>query len=263
MTDVLTVVKVGGAVLDDEARCARVLSSFASIGSRALLVHGGGVVASEMQRRLGVEPVMIGGRRVTDDETLRIVTMTYAGWINKTIAARLRATGCNALGIAASDGGIVRAERRPVTPVDYGHVGNVLAVDAAALLRLMAAGFTPVVAPITSDAQGALLNTNADTIAAEIAIALAQTSDVTLFYCFEHDGVLADVHDAHSRLRTLSRLEARALERAGVIGGGMLPKLENAFRAAELGVRRVVVCNADDLAAVADGVALHGTEITP
>lgn len=263
MRDGLTVVKVGGAVLDDEARCARMLSAFASIGSRALLVHGGGVVASEMQRRLGIEPVMIGGRRVTDDETLRIVAMTYAGWINKRLAAQLRAVGCNALGIAASDGGIVRAERRPVTPVDYGHVGNVLAVDAVALQRLMAAGFTPVIAPITSDAEGALLNTNADTIAAEIAVALAQTSDVTLLYCFEHDGVLADVHDAHSRLRTLSRLEARALERAGAIDGGMLPKLENAFRAAELGVRRVVVCNADDLGEVAEAVALHGTEITP
>jgi acetylglutamate kinase len=262
MTDALTVVKVGGAVLDDEARCTRVLSAFASIGSHALLVHGGGVLASEMQRRLGIEPVMIGGRRVTDDETLRVVTMTYAGWINKNIAARLRAAGCNALGIAASDGGIVQAERRSATPLDYGHVGNVLAVDAVALLRLLAAGFTPVVAPITSDAEGALLNTNADTIAAEIAIALGQSSDVTLLYCFEHDGVLADVHDARSRLRTLSRLEARALERAGVIGGGMLPKLENAFRAAELGVRRVVVCNADDLGAVTKGGAPCGTEIT-
>ncbi len=262
MRDAVTVVKVGGTVLDDPVRCDAFLSAFASVGSPRVLVHGGGAIASDMQHRMGVAPVMVDGRRVTDDETLRIVTMTYAGWINTSLTARLLALGCRTHGIAACSGGLVRARRRSAHPVDFGHVGDVTSVDASVLRHLLAGDCTPVVAPITADEDGALLNTNADTIAAELAIALAASSDVTLLYCFERDGVLADMRDAQSRVRTLSRLEARALEGAGAIGGGMMPKLANAFRAAEQGVRRVVVCNADDLGVVMDDAGQHGTEIT-
>lgn len=251
----LTVVKVGGAVVEDEARLGSLLAAFAAISGRKVLVHGGGRSATAMAARLGIESRMVGGRRITDRSMLEVATMVYGGLVNKNIVARLQAADVDAIGLTGADGDVIHSHKRPVKDVDYGFVGDVDRVDGDMLSRLVEAGMTPVMAPLTHDGLGNMLNTNADTIAAETAKALAARYDVTLVYCFEKKGVLADPDDDDSLITLITRADFERLVADGTISGGMLPKLENAFSAIFSGVSRVNIT----LATAIDG--LHGTII--
>ena len=235
----LTIVKVGGAVVEDEARLARLLADFGSIEGRKVLVHGGGRRATAIASRLGIESKMVGGRRVTDAAMLEVVTMVYGGLVNKNVVARLQAAGVDALGLTGADIDVIRSHKRPVKDVDYGYVGDVERADGDKLARLIEAGITPVMAPLTHDGQGHLLNTNADTIAAETAKALAAHYDVTLIFCFEKKGVLANPDDDDSVIPVMTRADFARYVADGTVAGGMLPKLENAFGAIDAGVSRV------------------------
>lgn len=227
------VVKIGGNVVDDEVALDAVLDRCAAWADPFILVHGGGKVATQMAAALGVEQTMVDGRRITDAATLRIVTMTYAGLINKTIVARLQARGVNALGLTGADGDLLRAHRRRNTTTDFGFVGDVDHVRGERLRQLLQAGFQVVLAPLTHDGAGTMLNTNADTIAAEVAIALGAGTRLT--YLFDLPGVMLDVADVGSVLPELDRQRADTLIAEGRVVKGMRPKLDNAFRAAAAG----------------------------
>ncbi len=253
----LTIVKVGGAVVEDSARLDSLLSDFAAIDGRKVLVHGGGRRATAIASRLGVESRMVDGRRVTDGAMLEVVTMVYGGLVNKDIVARLQARGINSIGLTGADGGVILSHKRPVKDVDYGFVGDVDRVDGSRLASLIEGGFTPVMAPLTHDGHGQMLNTNADTIAAETAKALAERYDVTLMYCFEKPGVMAEPDDDSTLIPVITRQDFRRLKADGTVTGGMLPKLENAFSAIDAGVSRVNIT----LATAIDG--RHGTMVVP
>lgn len=243
----LTIVKVGGAVVEDEAAAASLLAAFSALEGRKVLVHGGGRGATAMASRLGVESRMVNGRRVTDEETLRVVTMVYGGLVNKNLVARLQALGVDALGLTGADIDVIRSRKRPVGEVDYGFVGDVERVDADKLGRLVESGVTPVMAPLTHDGRGQILNTNADTIASETAKALARDYDVTLVYCFEKRGVLASADDEDSVIPRITRSDFERYKADGTVSGGMLPKLENALAAIDAGVKRVIITSSTDL----------------
>ncbi len=251
----LTIVKVGGAVVEDEARLSRLLADFSAIEGRKVLVHGGGRRATAVASSLGIESKMVGGRRITDSQMLEVVTMVYGGLVNKNIVARLQACGINALGLTGADIDVIRSHKRPVKDVDYGFVGDVERVDGGKLSQLIEAGITPVMAPLTHDGQGNMLNTNADTIAAETAKALAGQYDVTLIFSFEKKGVLARPDDDDSLIPVITRADYMRYAADGTVLGGMLPKLENAFNAISAGVSRVNIT----LATAIDG--RHGTMI--
>jgi acetylglutamate kinase len=253
----LTIVKVGGAVVEDSARLDSLLSAFAAIDGRKVLVHGGGRRATAIASRLSVESRMVDGRRVTDGAMLEVVTMVYGGLVNKDIVARLQARGINSIGLTGADGGVILSHKRPVKDVDYGFVGDVDRVDGSRLSSLIEGGFTPVMAPLTHDGHGQMLNTNADTIAAETAKALAERYDVTLMYCFEKPGVMAEPDDDSTLIPVITRQDFRRLKADGTVTGGMLPKLENAFSAIDAGVSRVNIT----LATAIDG--RHGTMVVP
>ena len=243
----LTVVKVGGAVVEDDSRLAALLDSFSRISGAKILVHGGGRSATKIAAALGIESKMVDGRRVTDAEMLRIVTMVYGGLVNKNVVAQLQARGENAVGLTGADMDVIRSHKRPVKDVDYGFVGDVDRVDAAVLQNLINQGATPVMAPLTHDGQGHILNTNADTIAAETAKAMSASYDVTLVYAFEKKGVLANPDDDNSVIRHINKEEYALLKSQGAIAGGMVPKLDNAFSAIERGVGRVAITANTDL----------------
>lgn len=244
-------------MVEDNDRLRRFLSGFAAARGRKVLVHGGGRRATAVAARLGVESRMVDGRRITDKDMLEVVTMVYGGLVNKNIVAGLQAIGVNALGLTGADADAVRSHKRPVKDIDYGYVGDVDRVAADRLSTLIEAGITPVMAPLTHDGQGCLLNTNADTIAAETAKALAAMYDVTLVFCFEKKGVLADPDDDDSVIPVITRADYARLAASGTVAGGMLPKLDNAFAALEAGVSRVNIT----LATAIDG--RHGTMIVP
>ena len=251
----LTVIKVGGAVVENDGSLDSLLRGFAAVEGRKVLVHGGGRRATAVAASLGIESRMVGGRRVTDGDMLDVVTMVYGGLVNKNVVARLQALGVDALGLTGADMDVIRSHKRPVKDVDYGFVGDVERVDGAKLARLIEAGVTPVMAPLTHDGRGRMLNTNADTIAAETAKALAADYDVTLVYCFEKPGVLADPDDDSSLIPVITRQDFARLAADGTVAGGMLPKLENAFTAISAGVARVnITC-----ATAIDG--RHGTMV--
>jgi acetylglutamate kinase len=254
MKERLTVVKVGGAVVEDEGQLTQLLKNFAAIEGRKVLVHGGGRKATKMAERLGIETQMVNGRRVTDAAMLEVVTMVYGGLVNKQVVARLQAAGVNALGLTGADASVMLSHRRPPVPctaeipqstehatIDYGFVGDVDRADGQMLARLIEAGITPVMAPLTHDGKGTILNTNADTIAQETAKALAPLYDVTLIYAFEKRGVLANPDDDDSVIPTITRQDFLRYKADGTISGGMLPKIENALQAVESGVSRVVI----------------------
>ena len=246
----LKVVKIGGNIVDNPEKLDRFLVDFASLPEPKILVHGGGKVATTVAKALGIETQMVGGRRVTDAETLKVVTMVYAGLINKTIVSKLQA-GCNAVGLSGADGGFIRSQRRNPVPVDYGWVGDPLP-DRFGLpmaRTLIDAGYTVVAAPITLDAAGeGLLNTNADTVAQTIAVGMSGVYDTELVYCFEKKGVLRNADDDdNSVIPEITPQRFAELKAAGVVADGMLPKLENAFRAIDNGVRSVVICSAEAL----------------
>ena len=239
--DKLTLIKVGGKIVEEEATLAQLLTDFASIEGFKVLVHGGGRSATKIAAQLGIESQMVNGRRITDAETLKVVTMVYGGLVNKTIVAGLQAMDVNALGLTGADMNLMRSVKRPVKDVDYGFVGDVKEVNADLLATLIRQGIVPVLAPLTHDKEGHLLNTNADTIAGEAAKALAKHFDVTLVYCFEKKGVLADENDDDSVIPTINRTDFAEYVSTGVIQGGMIPKLENSFEAIDAGVKQVVI----------------------
>ena len=241
----LTLIKVGGKIVEEQATLSRLLASFAAIPGRKVLVHGGGRSATAMAARLGIESRMVNGRRITDKPMLEVVTMVYAGLVNKNIVAGLQALGVNALGMTGADMNILLSDKRPVGEVDYGYVGDVRRVDAAALSALIEMGVVPVIAPLTHDGQGSMLNTNADTMAGETAKALASRYEVSLVYCFEKRGVLRDENDDNSVIAEMTRQQFETYRAEGVVQGGMIPKLENAFDAIRHGVREVIITRAD------------------
>ncbi len=244
MKEKLTIIKVGGKVVEDDASLRLLLSDFAAIEGKKLLVHGGGRSATKLAADLGIETKMVNGRRITDESMLRIVTMVYGGLVNKTIVAQLQSIGINALGLTGADMNAIRSVKRPVKDVDYGFVGDVEKVDGEMLSYLINKGIVPVMAPLTHDGEGHILNTNADTIAGETAKALASYFDVTLMYCFEKKGVLRDENDDDSVISSINQEDFQRLVAEKVIQGGMIPKLENAFSAISSGVEEVVITSA-------------------
>jgi acetylglutamate kinase len=260
MKEKLTIVKVGGAVVEDELQLSQLLRNFSAIEGRKVLVHGGGRKATKMAERLGIETKMVNGRRITDSDMLEVVTMVYGGLVNKNLVARLQANGVNAIGLTGADADIIRSHKRPIKvvdglPVDYGFVGDVDNVANETLAHLIEAGITPVMAPLTHDGEGHILNTNADTIASETAKALAQQYDVTLIFSFEKKGVLSNPDDDDSVIPVITRTLFEKYKADGTISGGMLPKIENALSAVDAGVSKVIIT----LATAIDGQ--HGTVI--
>ncbi len=261
----LTVIKVGGKIVEDESTLRQLLQDFSSIQGPKVLVHGGGRSATKIAAQLGIESTMIGGRRVTDSDMLRVVTMVYGGLVNKTIVARLQACGINALGLTGADMNAIRSHKRPLkkvtlddgteSMVDFGFVGDVDSADGEMLASLINRGITPVMAPLTHDGRGNLLNTNADTIASTTAKALAPFFDVTLIFSFEHAGVLLNPDDESSVIPHIDAALFEQYKADGTISGGMIPKIENALEAIRAGVKKVIITRADAI----DGT--HGTII--
>ena len=245
--DKLTIVKVGGKIVEEEASLRRLLSDFGNISGNKILVHGGGRSATAMAERLGIETKMVGGRRITDKDMLDVVTMVYGGLVNKNIVAGLQGLGCNAVGFTGADMDIIRAMKRPVKDIDYGFVGDVIDVNTKELRVMLSQGVSPVMAPLTHDGKGLLLNTNADTIASELATALSEYYKVFLIYCFEKDGVLSNPEDDTSVIYDLNPELYAEYKANGAIGAGMIPKLDNAFKALHNGVFEVIITNAKNL----------------
>lgn len=243
----LTIIKVGGKIVEEENTLKQLLERFSKIEGKKVLVHGGGRSATALATKLGIESKMVDGRRITDAETLKVVTMVYAGLVNKNIVANLQSLGLNALGLTGADMNYMRSDKRPVKTVDYGFVGDVKEVNASLLADLISKDVVPVLAPLTHDKKGNLLNTNADTIAGEAAKALAQYFDVTLTYCFEKKGVLRDENDDDSVIAEINPQLFQEYVEKGIIQGGMIPKLENSFAAINAGVAKVVITKADEL----------------
>lgn len=245
--EIVTVIKVGGAVVEDASSLQTFLAQFAAVEGHKVLVHGGGRSATAMAARLGIETKMLDGRRITDEAMLEVVTMVYGGLVNKNIVARMQATGVNAIGLTGADLDCIRSDKRPSVPIDYGYAGDVRKVNGAALHTLLEAGFVPVMAPLTHNGKGQLLNTNADTIAAEVAKGLVPYYDVTLTFCFEKKGVLSNPADEDSVIPRINRTQYNALVADGTLSGGMLPKFHNAFAALDAGVTSVVITSAVNL----------------
>lgn len=238
----LTIVKVGGAVVEDETQLSQLLKDFSAIEGFKVLIHGGGRRATQVAASLGIESKMVGGRRITDADMLSVVTMVYGGLVNKNLVARLQANGVNALGLTGADIDVIRSHKRPIKDgVDFGFVGDVDKADGKMLSKLIEAGITPVMAPLTHDGQGHILNTNADTIASEAAKALAPYYDVTLIFSFEKKGVLSNPDDDDSVIPTITRADFERYKADGTISGGMLPKIENALSAIDAGVSKVII----------------------
>ena len=250
MKEKLTIVKVGGAVVEDEAQLTQLLHNFCAIQGKKVLVHGGGRRATQVAAQLGIETKMVNGRRITDADMLRVVTMVYGGLVNKSLVARLQACGINALGLTGADIDVIRSHKRPMKDgIDYGYVGDVDTTNGRMLSRLINEGITPIMAPLTHDGQGNILNTNADTIASETAKALAPYYDVTLIFSFEKKGVLRNPEDDDSVIPVITHDDFIRLKADGTISGGMLPKIENALAAIDAGVSRVIIA----LATAIDG----------
>ena len=246
--DRITIIKVGGKVVENEASLNALLDQFVRISGNKLLVHGGGTTATEIAGKLGIETKMVDGRRITDKETLDVVTMVYGGLVNKKIVAGLQARNCNAIGLTGADLDLIRAKKRPTEPIDFGFVGDIEEVNSKELRLLINENIVPVLAPLTHDGKGSILNTNADTITSEVAKELAGYFNVYLFYCFEKKGVLQDENDESSLIYEIDQTKFKDYINSGVISGGMIPKLENAFSAKRKGVREVLITNPENIA---------------
>lgn len=259
----LTIVKIGGNVIDNSENLHQFLLDFTALLGDKILVHGGGKIATELGESLGIEAKMVDGRRITDIETLRIVTMVYAGLINKNMVAQLQAKGSNAIGLTGADGNIIKAKKRPIKEIDYGFVGDLdeNSVSAETLDSLLKAGLVPVLCAITHDGETQLLNTNADTIASSVAVAMSALYETRLVYCFEKKGVLKDINDDNSVVKEIKADEFDGLKADGTVQGGMIPKLHNAFEAIKKGVSAVYIGKADELAELAEGT--FGTKMNP
>ena len=259
--DKLTVIKIGGNIIDDEAKLSSFLKSFATISGKKILVHGGGKVATKIGDTIGIESKYVDGRRITDAATIDLVTMVYGGLVNKKIIAQLQAYACNAIGVTGVDGNLIPATKRPVKEIDYGFVGDVLSSQIAtdSWELLLNNGMVPVVAPLTHDGQGQILNTNADTMAQEIAKALSSVYEVSLVYSFEKAGVLLDANDDSTVINKLNPKYYDQLKEEQKIFAGMIPKLDNAFAALNSGVKKVIIGNAEQLTELIAGTS--GTTI--
>ena len=255
----LYVIKIGGNIVDNPALLTACLQSFAKVNGQAILVHGGGKLASSIANSMGVQQTMVDGRRITDEATLKIVTMVYAGYINKNIVAQLQAAGVDAIGLSGVDGNLILAHKRINAAIDFGMVGDIDAVNTNLLLQLLSKNSRLVIAPITHDGKGQLLNTNADTIAQSIATALATTYLVHLIYGFEKEGVLKDVNDSNSLVAQLDTLLYKKWKEEKIIFEGMIPKIDNAFSALEHGVQSVIIGKAEKMGELIKGTA--GTTI--
>jgi acetylglutamate kinase len=243
----IKVIKVGGKILEEEQSLLQLLDNFAAIEGKKVLVHGGGRLATTIGEKLGIESKYVDGRRITDAETLQVVTMVYGGLANKTVVAKLQARDCNALGLTGADMNIILAEKRPVKTIDYGYVGDVKKVDGKRLSSLIDLDIVPVMAPLTHDKKGNILNTNADTIAAETAKGLSAFYDVSLVYCFEKAGVLMDEHNDESVIANITPESYKKLKADNTIHSGMIPKLDNAFDALKQGVKEVIITNVESI----------------
>ena len=241
MKEKLNIIKVGGTIVEEESSLSGLLMSFAALRGLKILVHGGGKIATAVAQKLGIESQMINGRRVTSAEMLKVVTMVYGGLVNKNIVARLQALGVNAIGLTGADMNIIMSVKRPAEIVNFGYVGDVKYVNVKALSSLLESGAVPVLAPLTHDKEGTMLNTNADTIASSVAQALSKDFDVTLTYCSSMPGVLSDMNDTSSVLSSITPAQFEPLVGKGVITEGMIPKLQNAFEAISAGVKKVVI----------------------
>jgi acetylglutamate kinase len=256
----LFVVKIGGNIIDDPGKLSSFLHSFAKLEGNKILVHGGGKLATQLAENMKVPQQMVDGRRITDAETLKIVTMVYAGYINKNIVAQLQANGCNAIGLTGTDGNAILAHKRVNATIDYGFAGDIDEINAGFIKSLLMEEMTVVVAPITHNKKGQLLNTNADTIAQEIAKALGKFCDVQLIYSFEKSGVLLDAEDDSTVIATLDPSYYSRLKSEKRIFAGMIPKLDNAFTALNNGVKKVIIGKAEELDELINGK--KGTSLT-
>jgi len=261
----LLIVKIGGNIIDDEEKLSSFLSLFASIEGNKILVHGGGKLATQLASQLGIEQQLINGRRITDAETLKIVTMVYAGYINKNIVAQLQSHNCNAIGLTGVDGNLLQAHKRLLdsplgdSGIDYGFVGDIDAVNSGLLQNLLEENISMVIAPITHTKEGQLLNTNADTVAQEIAKAMSKIYNVTLVYSFEKSGVLENSEDDTTVIKQIDQESYKDLKQKGVIFAGMIPKLDNAFTALNSGVKKIIIGKAEHIHQLIKGEA--GTTI--
>ena len=241
MKQKLSIVKIGGNIIEDKTELGKFLMLFAHLDGLKILVHGGGKLATQLATKLGITSEIIGGRRITDAQTLEVISMVYAGLTNKNIVAQLQANQCNAIGLSGADGDAIQAHKRPVAEIDYGFAGDVDGVNSKMISKLLDAALTPIFCAMTHDGHGQLLNTNADTIASELAIGLSEMYETTLYYCFEKKGVLMNVADANSVVEHIDSKKYQELLKDGVIADGMLPKLENCFHALNKNVGKVCI----------------------
>lgn len=244
----LFIIKVGGNILDDVSAQYSFLQKFAAVPGRKILVHGGGKIATTIGKQLGIEPNYINGRRITDEATIDLVTMVYGGLVNKKLVAILQSLNCNAIGLTGADANIIPASKRPVKEIDYGFVGDInTEINADNIQAFLNNDLVPVFAPLTHDGQGQMLNTNADTIASALAVALAKRYDVRLIYCFEKKGVLENIADEDSIISLINKEKYKELLADGKLADGILPKIDNAFAAIDSGVKEVLIGDANDL----------------
>ncbi len=258
----LKIIKIGGKITDNEPELQQALKIFADIPSPKILVHGGGSAASAFLEKLGIRPKLIGGRRITDAESLKVVQMVYAGLINKNIVAKLQAINCPAIGLSGADIDAIRANKRPVQGIDYGFVGDVSRVNATAISQLIESGFVPVFCALTHDGKGQMLNTNADTVAAELAVGLSGLYQTDIHFCFEKKGVLKDSNDLSSVISNINLENYEQLKNEKVIADGMLPKIDNAFQALKKGVCNVYISHYSTLMVLNSTGKIKGTKIT-
>lgn len=245
----LDVIKIGGNIIDNDAALQQFLSDFAKLNQPKILIHGGGKLATRLSDKLEIPTQMIDGRRVTDAETIKVVTMVYAGWINKTIVAQLQALGSNSIGLSGADANCIPATRRSPIPIDFGFVGDVTpsTINASFIQNLLKQNITPVFCAITHDEKGNLLNSNADTVASSLAVAMAAHQDVRLTFCFEKKGVLFNPDDDNSVIQDITKRTYAELKQRGIVSAGMIPKIDNAYKAIDAGVKEVVIKHAADI----------------
>ncbi|NLD23880.1 MAG: acetylglutamate kinase [Bacteroidales bacterium] len=245
----LSIVKIGGNIVDNPEALESFLNDFKKLEGNKLLVHGGGVMASKLAKQLGIETKMVNGRRITDEETIKVVTMVYSGWINKSIVASLQKIGCNAIGLSGADANCIPSIRRSPVPIDFGFVGDPdpNKVNSSFISQLLESDIIPVFCAITHDENGSLLNTNADTIAYSVATGLSNNYNTSLYYCFEKEGVLKDINNPDSLIATMSFEECEVYKENGIIVDGMIPKMDNSFKAIRNGVSEVIILHANNL----------------
>lgn len=245
----LSIVKIGGNIVDNPEALESFLNDFKKLEGNKLLVHGGGVMASKLAKQLGIETKMVNGRRITDEETIKVVTMVYSGWINKSIVASLQKIGCNAIGLSGADANCIPSIRRSPVPIDFGFVGDPdpNKLNSSFISQLLESDIIPVFCAITHDENGSLLNTNADTIAYSVATGLSNNYNTSLYYCFEKEGVLKDINNPDSLIATMSFEECEVYKENGIIVDGMIPKMDNSFKAIRNGVSEVIILHANNL----------------